>query len=271
MQPSMKTCLSRRGGMESLIVLGVLWAGCATTGDQGTVGHEVHPQPPTAAPAQPPPRPTQDGKQEGPATQPTAGPLPAEKAATKKLSIPTQQAVIMGRVLDAATKRPVAGAMVLYGSCGTDRARTDSQGRYHMTVSWGSVYLHVEHRAYKSAQARFQAPRGARITRDFSLTKKPGPPSKIVQIRGRVTEIVHAPGTRSEYREVVLTPSGSSGRKMVLFDISGCTAPLAKWVGKSVVIRGYHGTGSVGWMHRPAPGLIVESIVEITPGARPRP
>ncbi len=183
---------------------------------------------------------------------------PAPRAARPRPALPgPNEALVEGRVLEKETGRPVAGAAVLYGACGSLRTTTDAQGRYRLLVPWGAVFLLVVHRDHEEAEARFQAERRGRVRRDFRLPRRPSPP-KTVRVEGMVEVQVAHPGTRSEYRTALLETA--DGRKLLLFDISGCSRPLEKYAGRHVRVTGFEGTGRVGWMHRPTKGLIVEQL-----------
>ena len=73
----------------------------------------------------------------------------AAPAAAQVVRLPDVPTVVDGRVLDAETGVPIAGAMVSHGSPPTEsRTTTDADGRFALRVTAGSVAVHVAAAGY---------------------------------------------------------------------------------------------------------------------------
>lgn len=81
------------------------------------------------------------------------------------------EAMVVGRVADAATDEPVAGALVVVE--GHERgALTDSQGSYRLAgVPAGPQVLRAERIGYAPARAPVTVPTRGTLRQDFLLTR----------------------------------------------------------------------------------------------------
>jgi len=214
---------------------------------------------------------------EGPIARAAGGRMPTGAHAKTGASNVAKDVVISGRIVDAKTHRPVSKATVYYGSCGTRRTTTDRRGKYRIAVPRGDVYLGVFAPGYKRDSVRMKTKRDQH-GRHYHVTHKyratvglvsDGHKVRRVHLTGTLARIVRMKGTRSEYSYLVLK---HGSRQTVLFDVTGCSGSdvLTRNIGKRVQIDGLVTNGSVGWMHRPTPGLLVTSIQRAKPTWRRR-
>ncbi|HEY0157178.1 MAG TPA: carboxypeptidase regulatory-like domain-containing protein [Thermoanaerobaculia bacterium] len=98
------------------------------------------------------------------------------KEATQTLRL-MKAATIAGRVLDAGSRVPVAGALVSAtqmrsgGAEGLLVAETDAKGAYSIPVPAGSYTVVTDHPAYEAGDGESTAAAGQQAVRDFTLTQ----------------------------------------------------------------------------------------------------
>lgn len=122
--------------------------------------------------------------------------------------------LLAGRVLDVASRRPLAGAVVWTGVDPGTWARTDAEGRYHLAVPEGRFWVQAEAAGYLPQAAGVEAahPRRGRLP-TLAL-------GTAAEVRGRVVDgqgaplagaLVEAYPARSD-RRPFFRPDGADGR-----------------------------------------------------------
>ncbi len=166
---------------------------------------------------------------------------------------------VFGKVIDKNTNKPVEKAIVYYGSTGSSRVYTDKEGKYLISVPWGSVFLGIFKRGYIRLYQRFNLKQGE--NREINFTLEPTEtPIQSISVSGVLVVKRTAVGTKSENRFVKIETD--THESMFIFDKIGMNRvePFKNWIGKRVRIKGFEGTGYVGWEHREAEGIYAEDI-----------
>ncbi|TVP46559.1 MAG: SusC/RagA family TonB-linked outer membrane protein [Gemmatimonadales bacterium] len=85
---------------------------------------------------------------------------------------PVRQGVVVGRVLDASTQRPLSGAQVSLPGTGQG-AVADGDGRFQLqSVPAGEVSLRVQMIGYATQERTVNVPSGGSVTADFNMTRQ---------------------------------------------------------------------------------------------------
>jgi outer membrane protein OmpA-like peptidoglycan-associated protein len=110
---------------------------------------------------------------------------------TREVTRPIVEGTVRGIITDAATKRPIDGAVIRFAGRPATGLVTGENGMfisYPLTV--GAVDLEISHPGYQPNQAKAVVTAGAEATVEVALT--PNPPA-MGKLRGRVTDEVGAP------------------------------------------------------------------------------
>ena len=161
-------------------------------------------------------------------------------------------------VIDKEFKRPVEGVLVFIGT-GYRECETDESGRCSIEgFVWGSYSLNAYKKGYTHYTNSTNFEKGdSRLT--IELERQPEAPESFT-VEGIVIETITAKGSKSENRYLKVQNAGGD---YYLFNRYGLNFGFSGYIGKTVRITGYNGTGSIGWQSQKTEGIYVEEISSI--------
>ena len=171
-------------------------------------------------------------------------------------------------VTDLNTTAPVEGAVVFIGRNPPPARKcvTNATGWCEIrdpTLESGSYSVGIAARGYKLYFVSWDILGNKSINPIHNLVvglKKEHVPAVDVALEGTLIERIAQKGTRSESRFFILK---TSEKEYYLFNDMGESRGFDSFAGKKVFVRGYTGTGLVGWMALRRQGVYVQEIKEV--------
>ena len=165
--------------------------------------------------------------------------------------------VLHGLVINKATKKPVAGAIVYIGT-GFWQCQTDNQGGCTITnkqFAPGDYAVGSYKKGYLRSIVRTKFTPGEN---SLTLEIEPATLPETLILTGTVEEIITVAGSKSENHYFKIKTE--KGDEYYLFNNIGNNTGFESFIDKKVTITGYKGKGFIGWQYQEAEGIYVEEI-----------
>lgn len=173
-------------------------------------------------------------------------------------------AVLHATVIDEATGKPVAGAIVYIGYRSPEswRCHTDEKGECVLqsdAIGWGDYGVSAFKKGYEHVSESVHLKPGDNYI-TIELPKK-SQPLESATVSGVLIEVVAAEGTRSENHYVKIRED--DGQTEFVFNEVGENEGFDEFIGKRVQIQGFRDVGRVGWQAQEVEGIYVERITVV--------